>query len=251
MIVDVVREALLPLLFYSTLVIMFVVQGLLVRVGSRRGVDDLRTDAWQVAFVSGGYRRVLDTAIAELAMRSQVLVSRRGRLTVTTGATPDGPFERAVCVSLRGTTSRLTVHRRLRHDPAVQAVDERARSRGLMLHGVRVVWFRLATLPFLASAGVALARVIDDYQQDPVGFPMAGVVISGMIVAVLGLRLRVRHRPSPLGRAMMRQVSRSLPPASTTLTGVALMGFRAIEDDKLRWALQATPAHFWERLGPW
>lgn len=146
------REDPLPLLFYSTLVIMFVIQGLLVRVGSRRGVDDLGADAWQVAFVAGGYRRVVDTAIAELAMRRQVLVSRRGRLTVATGATPDGPFERAVCVALRGTTSRLTVHRRLRHDPAVLAVDERARSRGLMLHGIRVVWFRLATLPFLAFA---------------------------------------------------------------------------------------------------
>jgi uncharacterized protein (TIGR04222 family) len=251
MIVDAVREDPLPLLFYSTLVIMFVIQGLVVRVGSRRGVDDLRVDPWQVAFVAGGYRRVVDTAIAELAMRSQVLVSRRGRLTLAAGATPDGPFERAVCVALRGTTSRLTVHRKLRHEPAVLAVDERARARGLMLHGIRVVWFRLAAVPFLAFAGVALARVINEYQEDPTVFPVNVVVIAGMIVAVLGLRLRVQHRPSPLGRAMMRRVGRSLPPAETTLTGVAWMGFGAIEDDKLRWALRSTPAHFWERLGPW
>ena len=179
-------------------------------------------------------------------------MSRRGRLTVATGATPDGPFEHAVCVALRGTTSRLTVLRRLRHDPAVLAVDERARARGLMLHGIRVVWFRLATLPFLAFAGVALARVINYHQQDSqTVFPMDVLVISGMIAAVLGLRLRVRHRPSPLGRAMMRQAGRSLPPAETTLTGVALMGFGAIEDDELRWALQKTATHFWERLGPW
>jgi uncharacterized protein (TIGR04222 family) len=178
-------------------------------------------------------------------------VSKRGRLTVATGATPDGPFEHAVCVALRGTTSRLTVLRRLRHNPAVRAADERARARGLMLHGARVVWFRLATLPFLAFAGVALARVINDHQQDPAGFPVDVLVISGMIVAVLGLRLRVQHRPSPLGRAMLRQVGRSLPPAETTLIGVAWMGFGAIEADKLRWALQKTPTHFWERLGPW
>jgi uncharacterized protein (TIGR04222 family) len=179
-------------------------------------------------------------------------VSKRGRLTVATGATPDGPFEHAVCVALRGTTSRLTVLRRLRHDPAVRAADERARARGLMLHGGRVVWFRLATLPFLAFAGVALARVINYNQEDSWAvFPMDVLVISGMIVAVLGLRLRVQHRPSPLGRAMLRQVGRSLPPAETTLIGVAWMGFGAIEADKLRWALQKTPTHFWERLGPW
>jgi len=251
MIVDAVREDPLPLLFYSTLVIMFVFQGLLARVGSTRGVDDLAADAWQVAFVAGGYRRVVDTAIAELAMRRQVLVSRRGRLAVATGATPDGPFERAVCVALRGTTSRLTVHRRLRRDPAVVAVDEQARWRGLMLHGVRVVWWRLATLPFLAFAGVALARVINQAWQASAAFPVDVLVISGMIVAVLGLRLRVRHRPSPLGRAVLRRVGRSLPPVGTTLAGVAFMGFGAIEDDTLRWALQKAPGYVWERLGPW
>jgi uncharacterized protein (TIGR04222 family) len=222
--------------FYATLILTFVVQGLLTRVGSRRGVDDLRPDVWQGAFVAGGYRRVVDTAIAALVMRDQVLVSRRGVLTLVGGALPGGPIERAVCAALCGTTSYRTVLRRLRYDPAMLAVEEQARSRGLMLGGVRAVWWYLVMLPFLAIAGVGL--IIGNADPDLVRL----VFLSGAIVAVLSFRLRIRHRCSPAGRAVVRQLTQvyeSRPaPEGAAVAGVAVMGFHAVHSLDLRWALQ-------------
>jgi uncharacterized protein (TIGR04222 family) len=81
---------LFPIGFCAALVIMLVTQRVLNRVGSPHGVDDLQVDVWQAALVAGGWRRVADTTIAELVMDKQVLVSRRGELTVATGATRTG-----------------------------------------------------------------------------------------------------------------------------------------------------------------
>jgi uncharacterized protein (TIGR04222 family) len=62
------------------------------RAGSR-GADDLQVDLWQAAFVAGRHGRVVDTAIARLVMDDQVVVSRRGELTVAPGAIANGPVE--------------------------------------------------------------------------------------------------------------------------------------------------------------
>jgi uncharacterized protein (TIGR04222 family) len=127
--------ALYSILFYAMLILTLVIQGLLTRVGARRGAGDLRPDVWQGAFVAGGYQRVVDTALAGLAFRDQVTVSRRGKLTLLGGATPRGPIEWAVCTALRTTTKRRTVLRRLRFDPVMLAVEQQTRSCGLMLGG--------------------------------------------------------------------------------------------------------------------
>jgi uncharacterized protein (TIGR04222 family) len=218
-----------PIWFYSALVAMALVQVMLTRVGSRHGVDDI--DVWQVAFVAGGYRRVVDTALAGLAIRGQLQVSRR--LTLTPGAVPDNPIESAVCLALNGATSRRAVLLRLRNDPAVLAVEAAARSRGLLLDGARALWWWLVMLPLLAIAGIGLART-----QSLV----TTLVLAAIVVAVLGLRLRVRHRPTPTGRAAVRRmvsVYETRPrPTGGMLAGVAALGFNAIEDDDLRWALK-------------
>jgi uncharacterized protein (TIGR04222 family) len=177
---------------------------------------------------------VADTAIAALVLRDQVLVSRHGVLTLVGSAPPDGPIERAVCTALRGTTSYRTVLRRLRYDPAMLAVEKQARSRGLMLGGVRAVWWYLVMVPFLAIAGVGL--IIDGTDLVRLLF------LSGVVVAVLSFRLRTRHRCSPTGRAVVRQLAQvhgSRPaPEGAAVTGVAAMGFHAIHSLDLRWALQ-------------
>lgn len=227
-----------PIGFYAALLLLFVVQGLLTRVGSRRGVDDLRPDVWQGAFVAGGYRRVVDTAIAALAVRDQVLVSPRGELTVVGGAAPDGAFERAVCVALRETTAYRAVLRRLRYDPAMIDVERRARARGLLLGGVRAVCWYLVMVPFLGIAGFGLVRTVGEAELDLVRL----LVLAGAVVAVLGFRLRIRHRRSPAGRAVVRRLVRvyeSRPaPRGAVVAGAAALGFHAVHDLDLRWALQ-------------
>jgi hypothetical protein len=81
--------------------------------------------------------------------------------------------------------------------------------------------------------------VVDARPDQLAGFLVRLVVISGLVVAVLGFRLRVRHRPSPLGRAMVARLGRDHESRAegAALAGVAAFGFRAIHDDDLRWAL--------------
>lgn len=245
---------LFPFGFFAALVIMLVAQGVLNRVGSR-GADDLQVDLWQAAFVADGYRRVVDTAIAKLVMDRQVLVSRRGELTVATGATPNGPVERAVCVALRGTTSRLTLHRRVRYDPAILAVEAQARSRDLFFSGARALWWRLVALPLLAIVGILVAHTISETILEDLGVLYLVMVLPlwGAIVALIGVRLRVRYRPSPAGRAALSRLDRAYEAVPRVdggqLAGIAFMGFPAAEDPTLHKTLAST-AGSGKRGGP-
>jgi uncharacterized protein (TIGR04222 family) len=139
--------------FLSTLVVMFGVQAALTRLGSRQGSHDVQLDAYQAAYLAGGHRRLLDTAIAALALRGQILVSRDGKLTMVSDASGHGPVELAVCAALNGTTSRSRVHKQMRRDPAVPAIDERVRSRGRLLDGMRALWWRVVLLIPVAVLG--------------------------------------------------------------------------------------------------
>ena len=233
-----------PILFCVALVTMLVTQGVLNRTGSR-GADDLRVDLWQTAFVAGGYRRVADTAVAHLVLERQVQVSRRGELTVAPGTIPDGPVEQAVCTALRGTTSRLTLHRLLRHDPAILAVEATARSRGLLFAGSRALWWRLSALPLLTLIGITVAFTIIEAVMIRNGwYLLMMLAFWGAIVALIGVRLRVRRRPTPAGRAAMSRAHRTyeaLPRVEgCVLAGVAVMGFPSVEDIDLHKALANT-----------
>jgi uncharacterized protein (TIGR04222 family) len=205
--------------------------------------------------VAGGYRRVADTAIAKLVMDRHVLVSRRGELTVATGATPNGPVEQAVCMALRDTTSRLTLHRRLRHDPAILAVAAQSRSRELFFSGPRALWWRLVALPLLAIVGIVVAHTISEaiLKDFGVWYLVMMLTFWGAIVALIGVRLRVRYRPSPAGRAALSWLNRAyeaVPPVhGGQLAGIALIGFPAAEDPTLHKTLAST-AGSGKRGGP-
>lgn len=230
-----------PIWFYAAWILLYVVQRPLTRVGARRVFDDLRVDMWQAAFVAGGYRRVVETAIAGLALHDQIAVTKHGKVSVAPAANPAGPIERAVCDALRGNPSRRSVLRRMRHDPLVLAVEEGARSRGLMLGGTRLAWWYLTLAAAVAVMSVGVVRGIRGIQGPRAGeFQVALAFVSLVILFVLITRLRVRHRPSYVGRAAMGRMSqlyRSEQPGATQ-AGVAVYGYSAIHGDALRWALK-------------
>lgn len=202
--------ALFPLVFVAALVVMVVVQSAVTRVGSRQSADDVRLDAFQAAYLAGGRRRVVDAAIAGLAMRDRLLVSWRGRLTLVERATADGPVERAVCEAVRGTSSRATVYRRVRNQLAVLAVERQVRSRGLLLAGTRaLLWWAARLLP-VALAVVGLVTAISGYRLDRHGADLT-ILLSGVAVPlfwVLFSRSSPHHRPTPLGRAVLRRLQK-------------------------------------------
>lgn len=202
--------SLFPVVFVATLVVMAVVHSVLTRVGSRRGMEDVRLGAYQAAYLAGGRRRLVDTAIAGLAMHDQLLVSRRGRLTPVDHATAEGPVELAVCHAVRTSSSRGGVYRRVRDHPAVRAVQEQVRARGLLLAGTRALLWWLARLLPVAVAAVGLVDALTGYQSHrqasdltimlvAVALPLFWVVLS---------RIEPYRRPTPLGRAVLRRLEK-------------------------------------------
>jgi uncharacterized protein (TIGR04222 family) len=234
--------------FVAALVLMFVLQAAISRAGAR-GVD-VELDVYQAAYLASGWRRVVDTAIAGLALRDQILVARGGRLTLASGAIGDTPVELAVCGALGGTTSRPSVYRRVRRHPAVRSVGEQMRSRGLLLDGARRVLWRLVVLLPVAVWLVGLARVRNGEKLHRPTGNLVGLLAVTVVVLlwVLVTRLRAGNRLSPAGRAALRQVRgehrsvRGDGGLQWQLTGVAVLGFTAISDPSLRMALVSSPS---------
>jgi uncharacterized protein (TIGR04222 family) len=236
--------------FVAVLVLMFVLQAIVARAGGASGADG-SLDTYQAAYLAGGWRRVVDTAIAGLALRDQVLVSRGGRLTLASGAIGDTAVEAAVCGALAATTSRSSVYRRVRRHPAVLAVERQVRSRGLLLDaGRRIVWRFLVLLPVSAFA-VGVARAVNGQRlHRPINNLLVLLFFSFIVLVwVLVARLRARGRLSAAGRAALRPLraehrSRGARDASLQfqLAGVAVLGFTAIADPSLRTALITSPS---------
>jgi uncharacterized protein (TIGR04222 family) len=159
-----------------------------------------------------------------------------------------------VCLALRDTTSRLTLHKRLRYDPAVLAVEAQARSRGLFFAGARAVWWRLSAQPLLALLGITVAlSILDAIRDRNIGYLLMMLAFWSTIIALVGVRLRVRYRPSPAGRAAMRRLHQAYDSRPRieggALAGVAVLGFPSVESVDLHKALAST-AGSGKRGGP-
>ena len=135
---------------------------------------DTSIDVYHAAFVAGGTRRMVDVAIAHLALRNQILVSRHGQLTAVQGAQVSGAVETAVYRTLTPTASGAAVYQRLDHDPDIEAVaaaySADYRNRGDTTHrgklteelaGVAVFGFGAVVDPLLRSALTSLGSASD------------------------------------------------------------------------------------------
>ncbi|HEU5472599.1 MAG TPA: TIGR04222 domain-containing membrane protein [Actinophytocola sp.] len=242
--------------FPAALVLMFVVQAALTRIGSQRGADDIRLDNYQAAYLAGGHRRLVDTAIAALALNGQAFVSRGGRLTAANDVPGDGPVEIAVCAAIHaGANKRSTVYQRMRQHPATRSVYRQLRSRGLLLDGNRLFLWRLVLLPPIALFLVGVARMVNGVRLDrPTGTLLLLLIVTGgALIWIVVRRVPAATRRTPVGWAALRRLRRehkarsrtaaeSEPAPQWQVAGVAVLGFAAINDPTLRSALNSTPA---------
>ncbi|MFL6144980.1 MAG: TIGR04222 domain-containing membrane protein [Labedaea sp.] len=230
--------------FLAALVLMFVIQALLSRVGARGVGADVRLDVYEAAYLAGGRPRLVDTAIAGMALRDQLLVARDGRLTTVAHPGWTGPIESAVCRAVGQHTSQSAVHRRLRRDPALRAVAEQVRARGLVLAGGRGLTCWLVGLLPVAVLAVGVARVLNGMRlHRPVQTLVVLLGVSLLVmIGVLVVRHAAHRRRSPVGRAALRALDRQYRFTGRVnrdfeLVGVAVFGYGAIADPTLRMAL--------------
>ncbi|HWC82287.1 MAG TPA: TIGR04222 domain-containing membrane protein [Pseudonocardiaceae bacterium] len=233
--------------YLAAVVVVFVVQALVTRTGARPADTTTPLDVYQAAYLTGGPGRVVQTAIAGLALRQQILVARRGRLTEVHGARPNGPVEAAVCqeLALVGTASQTSVVSRLRHHPSVAAVADQVRSRGLLIAPSGAMVWRLVLFVPAVVWCVGLVRAVNGANLGrPIGNLQILLLASGVATLILLLRRwpAARHRSSIAGRAAvrpLRQRHRGAPgwDLDAQLAGVAVVGFSALADPALRSAL--------------
>jgi len=238
--------------YLVAVVIVFAVQAVLSGTGARataRAADaQTPLDVYQAAYLAGGPNRVVQTAVAGLALREQILVARQGRLTAVRGAMPFGPVETAVCQELTPTASRARVSSRLRRHPVVEAIGDQVRSRGLLLAGSRALMWRLVLLVPVAVWCVGLVRAINGaHLGRPIGNLTALLFASALTTVILLLARWVAagHQPSAAGRSAVRQLRRQHRAVPATdiavqVAGVAVLGFTALADPALRSALSTS-----------
>ncbi|HET9141879.1 TIGR04222 domain-containing membrane protein [Actinophytocola sp.] len=239
-------------IFAGSVILMLLVQKVLTRAGSGRGADTAELDVYEAAHLAGGVRRLVDTAIAALAIRGLVHVSRDGRLTVTGDAGGAGPIETAVATELRRNPLRSVVYAMVRNAPAVRAVDRRLRSRGLLLGGSRALLWRLVAVPPVVVFAIGILRLVNGLA---LGRPIESLVLSlllslGVLIWVFFTMRSQDRQVTPLGRAVLDRLrlrhrqqtgGRRDVPADWQLTGVALVGYAAVADPILRAALAGAP----------
>jgi uncharacterized protein (TIGR04222 family) len=193
--------------------------------------DDLTH--YELAYLAGGPRRVINTAIALLVEQELVRVARGGRVTVVAGTVPteDG-VERSVLdlAAAPGGRSTSEIRHEVADGPAMTDLKLRLIARGLLLpdgalNGPRATNTRLGRLVVLAFVVTAVSLVVPAAGLLPWSPSSIGAVLVSGATAVSGLRAHRRH-------------SRSLPSLLTTSGRQTL---QTAQTQKARVRAQAEP----------
>jgi uncharacterized protein (TIGR04222 family) len=229
-------------LYWSALGLAIVV-GIALIVWVRRAPSGppLDLDPYGVALLSGGWKRVGDTALAGLASRGQVRVSRSSGYTPVATARPADGFEDAVLQELRGrgrtsypamatSPAALDLHRRMA-DAGLVRRPERAR------RGKKLGWVFF----LLLVAGVV--RLITGIANDrPVGYLVGSLVatlVAWFIIVPWIASAGGTPRPTPRGRESLARArargghGASVAVGAAVLLPVAFTGLVAYPDPEM------------------
>ncbi|MFF7248292.1 TIGR04222 domain-containing membrane protein [Embleya sp. NPDC008237] len=209
------------------------------------GAEPLET--YELAFLAGGPRQVVDTAIVRLHARDDLRVSRDGRLT-TTASTGTGAIEDAVLAAARteGGADLTEIRIAAARDPAIRTLADRLVAAGLARRrptplarrALTAGWVVLVALVWCAALfelGIAIV----------VGVP----VTSAAGVAVFALSAEAPAPATPaglrcLGRARRewgrRDWDREGPPDA--IGGAALFARRGLHDSGLTGVFRGSDA---------
>ncbi len=229
---------------------VFWIRGMLCGArGQRVGIDQPLDDIYRMAFLAGGPRRVVDTAIAQLALSGRMLVARSGGLTLAAGSIGHDAVEEVVVDATceTGSDGRRRV-KRLRRHPQICAVGERLRADGLLPTGVRVLLCRaVALLPGAVWLAGVVRLVHGAELHRPVGVLIVLLVVTAVVSFVVWYIVAVGagHRPTADGQRALAaareeydgRASDGVLSGSAQVLGVALLGFAALTDPDLRGAL--------------
>ncbi|MFI8104916.1 TIGR04222 domain-containing membrane protein [Streptomyces sp. NPDC086023] len=219
------------------------------RRGSAGATPAVLHDLTEVAFLSGGPRRVVDTALVGLCYDGRMMIGGPGIVQVRSGARAADPVERAVLAAHQAAPSgalqwlRLTAVR----DPAVQETGDALAARGLLsapgegealkrwaLAHTLVCLFMMPVAFFVTVAQWASTTDPYVYEFDVPFFVLAAPALFLGFVAGAFLRVKAAPRITAAGAAALRAYTVANVSATDPQVLVALNGPRRLPDPLLR-----------------
>jgi uncharacterized protein (TIGR04222 family) len=164
-----------------------------VRVRAGHGNQPVRSlDMDELAYLAGGPRRVVETAIARLLTAGELRTSRRGTVQATTTANSLNPVDRAVITDSQRYTNRTVslMIPAVSADGAVTAIGRRLEEMGLVVHpDVAKSALRKGSIALWVVFAIGVARWINGLTiAAPVGWLTLQLVITGVLIWLLTRR---------------------------------------------------------------
>lgn len=177
--------------------------------------EPLDLGPYEVAYLAGGEKMVVNATLANLVHRGAVAVDTTERSVKVAGVLPDGAHvaERAVLADVASSAGSRRLRDLHASPPAELAeVGDRLKETGLVPSGGQAALARLLpTLTVLAVAFLGLAKLGYGVSRGkPVGFLVAGCVLT-VVVALAGFARRVyRSRRGDRALAKLREENEAL-----------------------------------------
>ncbi|GGS50403.1 MULTISPECIES: TIGR04222 domain-containing membrane protein [Actinokineospora] len=204
----------------------------------------------ELAYLAGGPRRVVETAVARLLDLGKLKASRNGTVRVVAGATATDMVDRAVLTDAKRYSNRTVglLVDRVGRDDTVRAVRTSLAVKGLLVDG-GAMRARLAAVPALVLLVVGVARWVNGISKGyPVGWLTVGLIVTAVVTVAL-YRAPLSERTYAGERVLGQARGKSRPGAGTeaallggATTAVLFAGLTAYPDPEISTALAATRA---------
>ncbi|HJQ22695.1 MAG TPA: TIGR04222 domain-containing membrane protein [Blastocatellia bacterium] len=215
--------------FLKFYVILMIVAAIVARLLKRALVSPRWTDSrhinldpYEAAYLRGGARQAIDAAIAMLAQRQLLKVSKTAHSVSTTGPLPAGAhwFERAVHQAISPSSARQIND--IRSSPLLTPHTDRLAAQlkqwGLIPDDSRWQMARTVSgLLMLAVLGLGVAKIfVGVVRHRPVGFLVFLCIVTGIITLVVINSRPARTRLGEQALAQLRGESAALQMAART-----------------------------------
>ncbi|WP_154696977.1 TIGR04222 domain-containing membrane protein [Lentzea guizhouensis] len=231
-----------------------VLAAIVIRVRARAGGSQpVRTlDVDEIAYLAGGPRRVVETAVARLLTAGELRISRRGAVSATNSPQSRNHVDRAVLTDSQRYSNRTVslMIPAVAKDIAVRAIGLRLQELGLVLseeavkrarrNGSALLWLLLA---------VGVVRWVNGIAIDAnIGWLSVQLVITAVLIFFVlrrgkNLRTTTGDRVLDAARTAGGRATGSEDPALVGAAGlVALGGLTVYPDLAVRSSLLAAPA---------
>ncbi|MET9627058.1 TIGR04222 domain-containing membrane protein [Lentzea sp. NPDC006480] len=213
-----------------------------VRVRAGHSSQPVRSlDMDELAYLAGGPRRVVETAIARLLTAGELRTSRRGTVQVTSTTNSLNKVDRAVITDSQRYTNR-TVNLMIpavSKDDAVTEIGRRLEEMGLVVHpDVAKSALRKGSIALWVLFAVGVVRLVNGLAIGaPVGYLVLLLLLTGAVIFVLtrrGKNLRTSKGNSVLSAARTSSSSRMATSDDALYAGAAglvLFGGLAVYPD--------------------